>query len=490
MEVHAHTHLVDSATATTTVITILIRKKLIMRKFILAFLFPISLFAQKGKADLLRQFMTGQHDYYGFNGNVLIAENGKAIYKQSLGYADFDSKKMLDENSVFELASVSKQFTALGIIFCRENGLLNYNEKVKKYLPDFPYGNISILHLLMHTSGLPEYEEQFAKNWDHKKIAYNQDVVDMLLKVHDTLFFTPGTSWKYSNTGYALLALIIEKVSQMSFGSFLKKNIFDPLNMSRTFVYNTRRSTNKIPSNYALGFVYSNDLKKYILPDKDPKLDYVIYLDGIVGDGCVNSTTGDLLKWENYLLENQKLPLIKEMLSPLIRTSANDTLNYYGFGQFIQPYSDHGRIISHTGGWPGYSTFLEHREKPDETLIVLSNNEKASGQIRVALESILNGEELVMPYQHKEMKIDPVLLDRYTGKYSAFLTLVFIKKDDKLWRHREGTPDIELKPESETKFFYGDGTDRQVEFELDATGKVTKAWFINTGQKGEFKKIQ
>jgi hypothetical protein len=95
-----------------------------------------------------------------------------------------------------------------------------------------------------------------------------------------------------------------------------------------------------------------------------------------------------------------------------------------------------------------------------------------------------------MPYEHKEIKIDPSLLDRYVGSYSAFLTLTFIKKGDKLYRHRDGTPDIELKPESNSKFFYGDGTDRQIEFETDATGKVTKAWFINTGQKGELKKIE
>ena len=86
--------------------------------------------------------------------------------------------------------------------------------------------------------------------------------------------------------------------------------------------------------------------------------------------------------------------------------------------------------------------------------------------------------------------MDPALIDRYVGKYSAFLTLTLIKKDGKLYRRRDGTPDIELKPESATKFFYGDGTDRQIDFELDNSGKVTKAWFINTGQKGELKKIE
>ena len=116
---------------------------------------------------------------------------------------------------------------------------------------------------------------------------------------------------------------------------------------------------------------------------------------------------------------------------------------------------------------------------------------KPNGALLVAgIESILDGEPLLMPYEHKEVKIDPALLDRYIGKYSAFLTLDFIKKDGKLFRHRDGTPDIELKPESETKFFYGDGTDRQIEFEIDNTGKVVKTWFINTGQKGELQKLK
>jgi hypothetical protein len=127
---------------------------------------------------------------------------------------------------------------------------------------------------------------------------------------------------------------------------------------------------------------------------------------------------------------------------------------------------------------------------PDETIIVLSNNETMNGQIRAGVESILNNDDLVMPYEHKEIKIDTAILDRYVGKFSAFLTLVFIKKDGKLFRHRNGTPDLELKAESDTKFFYGDGTDRQIEFEVDNTGKVVKAWFINTGQKGELKKIE
>jgi CubicO group peptidase (beta-lactamase class C family) len=462
-----------------------------MKKILLLLLLPLSLAAQKNYSSLLKQFMTGQNEYFRFNGNILVAKNGNIIYGQALGYADFNTKRLLNDSSVFELASLSKQFTAMGIMICKEKGLLNYDDPIKKFFPGLPYNNVSVRQLLTHTSGIPSYEDQFEKSWDRKKIAFNKDVIEMLQQKNDTLFFKPGTKWQYSNTGYALLASIIEKVSGMSYNNFTEKNIFQPLGMTHTFICNTRRSTGKIPANYALGFVYSDSLKRYILPDSLKKFDMVYYLDGIVGDGCVNSTTSDLLKWDRALLSNKLVSKssLDEMLSPLVQLSQRDTSNFYGFGVMIQK-SPKGKIISHTGGWPGYSTLLMRQVDTDETVIVLSNNETANGQIRAGLESILAGDELVMPYQHKEIKIDTTLINHYVGKYSAFLTLVFINKDGKLYRHRQGTPDIELKPESETKFFYSDGTDRQIEFEVDGIGKVTKAWFINTGQKGELKKIE
>ena len=463
-----------------------------MKKIILLLILPFSLAAQKDHSSLLHGFMNGQHDYFRFNGNVLVAKGGNIIYQQALGYADFNSKRNLNDSSVFELASVSKQFTAMGIMICKERGLLSYDDNIKKFFPDLLYDNITVRNLLTHTSGLPSYEAQFEKYWDRKKIAFNKDIVEMLELRKDTLLFKTGSKWMYSNTGFAILAFIIEKVSGSSYNDFMTKNIFQPLGMTNTYIYNSRRTTGKIPANYALGFVYSDSLKRYILPDSLKKFDMVYYLDGIVGDGCVNSTTGDLLKWDRALYANKLVSKssLDEMLSPLVQTSLSDTTNFYGFGVGVQPHSPRGKVIAHTGGWPGYATLLVRRVDIDETIIVLSNNETSNGQLRAGIESILADEDLLMPYEHKEVKIDTALLDHYKGKYAAFLTLVFIKKDGRLWRHRDGTADIELKPESNTKFFYGDGTDRQIEFEVDNTGKVLKAWFINTGQKGELKKIE
>lgn len=463
-----------------------------MKKIVFLLILPLSGFCQKNYSELLQQFMTGQHDYFHFNGNILIAKGGNIIFKQDFGFADFKTKRSLNDSSVFELASLSKQFTAMGIMILKERNKLSYDDNIRKFIPDFPYDNITIRHLLTHTSGLPAYEDQFEKHWDHKRIAINKDVLDMLRKEKDTLFFTPGTKWKYSNTGYAVLAFIIEKVSGNSYNDFMANSVFQPLGMRNTFVYNSRRSNGRIPANYALGYVYSDSLKRYILPDSLPKFDMVYYLDGIVGDGCVNSTTPDLYKWDRALYTDKLVSHAtrEEMLSPLIQISPRDSSEFYGFGVMVQPKSQHGKIVSHTGSWPGYNTLLVRMVDIDETIIGLSNNGTMTGQIRAGLESILAGEPVLMPYEHKEISIDPAIIDRYTGKYTAFLTLILIKKDGKLYRHRDGTPDIELKPESETKFFYGDGTDRQIEFEVDSMGKLSKAWFINTGQKGELKKIE
>ncbi len=418
-----------------------------MRKFILLLLLPFSLTAQKDYSALLRQFMTGQHDYFRFNGNVLVAKGGNIIYQQDLGYADFNSKRLLNDSSVFELASLSKQFTAMGIMILKEKKLLSYDDNIKKFFPDFPYDNITIRNLLTHTSGLPGYEEQFEKKWDRKKIAFNKDILEMLKQEKDTLFFKPGTSWKYCNTGFAVLAYIIEKVSGKSYNDFMAKNIFQPLGMTNTFIYNTRRSTGKIPANYALGFVFSDSLKRYILPDSLKKFDLVYYLDGIVGDGCVNSTTGDLLKWDRALYTTKLVskPTLDEMLSPLVQMSPRDSTSFYGFGVMVQPKTPRGKVISHTGGWPGYATLLVRRVDIDETIIGLSNNETMNGFIRAGIESILAGEDLIMPYEHKEIKIDTSLINRYVGKYSAFLTLVFIKKDGKLYRHRDRNARYRIK---------------------------------------------
>lgn len=311
----------------------------------------------------------------GFNGSVLVIDNGKELYKKSFGYANFESKELLNNNSVFELASCSKQFTGMAIMMLVEQGKINYSDNIQKYIPNLPYENITVENLLTHTSGLPDYMDLLQKHWDKKKFATNYDMVDLFKKYKPKVYFSPNETFDYSNTGYALLSIIIEKASGITYAEFLDKNIFKPLEMKNTRVYNTRRSNGEKINNYAYGYVYSDKLKKYILPDSLIDLQFVIYLDAITGDGTVNTSVSDLAIWDNAIRQNklvQKSTLSKALTPYKLK---NGTESEYGYGQFIINGDKNEKLIHHGGGWPGYSTFILHFIDRKATIIVLSNNE-------------------------------------------------------------------------------------------------------------------
>ncbi len=441
-------------------------------------------------AAQLDEYLTAQSTHYRFNGNVLVAENGKIVFQKSYGYADFDSKRLLNDSSVFELASVSKQFTATAILLLKDKGKLKLTDSLRQYFPELPYSGISIYQMLTHTSGLPDYEEAMNEKWDRTKIAFNNDMIAFLAKEKLPVLFGPGKKWLYSNTAYAILASILEKVSGQSFSEFLAATIFKPLQMNHTRIYNTRRSVKDTIANYGYGFVYNDSLKKHLMPDSVTDLKFVIYLDGIQGDGVVNSTTADLLKWDRSVKNHTLLSEAtqKEMLK---EHAMVDTVkkSYYGFGVFIEK-TELGNVISHSGGWPGYTTYLARNVDKDQTFIVLSNNSSPSPALSLALQHILNGKQVVMPYQHKEITMDTVTLQQFVGKYKINNMEISIERTgNKLFMVTQPGQKIELKPESGTKFFFTNGSDYQIEFEMDGNKKITKAWLINYGVKKAFEKI-
>lgn len=308
------------------------------------------------------------------NGNFLIAEKGKVIYSRSFGYANEETKEKLNENSVFELASCSKQFTAMAIMILKEKGKLNLDDNITKFIPSLSnYKGITIRNLLNHTGGLPDYVPLMDSLFDKSKIATNKDIIAIFNKQNPKILFEPNTKYEYSNTGYALLASIIEKASGLTFSDFLNKSIFKPLQMKNTFVY-TRRLSPKRINNYAFGYVYSDSLKKYLLPDEITETKMVIWLDGIVGDGCVNSTLNDILKWDRALYTNKLLSAVgmKEIFE--VATLNDKSKTNYGFGWRVEENADFGKIVSHTGGWPGYVAYIGRHITNDKTLIILQNH--------------------------------------------------------------------------------------------------------------------
>jgi CubicO group peptidase (beta-lactamase class C family) len=313
----------------------------------------------------------------GFNGCILVAEGGETIFSGAYGYAELESEKPLTEQTMFDIASVSKTFTAIAVMILQERGDLDIEETVDTYLSDFPYSEITIRHLLHHTSGLPDYMDLFAEHWDESEIATNADVLEMLVEHEPDLEFEPNEQHEYNNTGYVLLACLVEEVSQMKFAEFMKRNIFAPLGMNRTRICNRRLADPKI-KDYAYGHVYDEDEEGYLLPDDLEDYDYVVYLDGIQGDGAVHSTIEDLLKWDRALYTNE---LISEetTASLFIGTWTNDEEYVdYGLGwcldwQEIEDPEEPAEVVYHDGNWAGYTSIMVRNLTYDLTIIILSN---------------------------------------------------------------------------------------------------------------------
>lgn len=313
-----------------------------------------------------------------FNGSVLIAEKGTVLYKSGKGYSNELTKEQNNTQTIFELASCSKQFIGVAIALLHRDGRINYTDDITRYIPElFNFKGVKIYDLLRHTSGIPEYLAKFREDWKNDRIATNQDVINYYAARRDTLEFQPNARNQYCNTNYAFLATIIERVSGQSIDIYLSEKIFKPLKMYRTFIYNRRLSSRKI-ENYAYGYVWvKNSFEKVTEDDPRsgrPRMTY--YMDGIVGNAKVNSTVEDMYKWINALKSNQLLSQQEfDEVMKISRTEDNKNVNY-GFGFEVRKKDDKISSYGHTGSWDGYITLVYHNVPNDRTIIVLNNFDK------------------------------------------------------------------------------------------------------------------
>ncbi|ASB90899.1 serine hydrolase [Bacillus sonorensis] len=448
---------------------------------------------QKKRERLANLFnVLGERNH--INAAVLVAEDGDIIYQNSFGYANLPEKRLLQDHSLFELASLSKPFTALGVLQLAQQGAVNVEDEVERWIPGFPYQGVTIHHLLTHTSGLPDYMEWFHKYWDHSRIAVNQDIVDMLMNHQPPGYFAPGEGWLYSNTGYVLLAVIIEKASGLSFPDFMKKNIFGPVNMQSTRVYNRRLQPETI-DDYAFGYVYDIHKGQYILPDELEETEYVYYLDGIQGDGTVNSTIRDLYVFDQALYTDSLIiQASKELAFSPVRLKNGETVDY-GCGWLLQNSPEKGRIVSHSGGWPGYSTKMIRYIDQQKTFIYLSNveqNDEYEQAIFEAVDNILFDQAYVIPERpadKKKKEIDPAIYSRYIGSYSfpdgtiAYVTV----ENERLYIQITGQARFEIFPSSDTRFFLR-SLSVEIEFILEG-GTVTRFTIYQNGAVEEVMRI-
>lgn len=457
--------------------------------FLLVGLFlPEAICAQKAKVKLIDEFATAKNKYHKFNGSVLVAEKGRIIYKKSFGYADFKSKTLLTDASVFNIASISKQFTAAAVMLAVERGLLNLDEPLAKYFPEIPYEGINLRQMLNHTSGLPEQNEFMFKFWNSADPITNRDMVEYLIKYKPEAAFKPGEDFKYCNTNYSLLAMIVEKVTKEKFQDFVAKNIFEPLQMKQTRFLNPQPGNYKTIPNQTENYIADTEGKEYLLPEEIPSYRNAVALTGLVGAGNIHSTALDLLKWQASLQTGKilKRESIEQMESPQVRANV-DGSDAYGFGLAIKSIYGDTKIF-HYGGTLGYWNSLQHFKNSDRTIIVLTNNESEKG-LTNAIAAILFDQPVALPSAHREIKLSPEQLNKFAGTYELNGNFAFAveNKNGKLYRVTKSGEPKELKPESKTKLFYADGTDRQIELVFNKQA-IEKVFFISDGIKLELKK--
>ena len=308
------------------------------------------------KLDSTFQRFNKRHD---FHGSVLVAKGGKVVFKKHYGYANFKEKTKIDDNSLFQLASVSKQFTAAAILILKDRGELSLDDKVTRFFPEFPYAEVTVRHLLNHTSGLPKYFWLAEHKWDKDYAPSNAEMMDMLSKEKLNPFFRPGANFDYSNTGYFVLSAIVEEVSGQSFADFMDREIFKPLNMRQSFVYSFGQDS--IREGQLSGYRLYRRRWHAAIPGT--------VNDAVVGDKNIYSTTEDLLKWVEGL--NSGRLISEESLQEMYTKGSTKYKRKvpYGFGFRIKDDGEQ-KVIYHNGRWNGFSTSL--MQYPEDDLVVIT----------------------------------------------------------------------------------------------------------------------
>jgi CubicO group peptidase (beta-lactamase class C family) len=296
---------------------------------------------------------------FGFNGTILVGWANKIVYEGHEGWANYAEKDSINTQTKFQIGSVSKQFTAVAILQLYAQGKLHLNDSISKYFPDLPYQGFTIHQLLVHRSGLSNYIYFIDRIVENKNTTYtNSDIID-LWKVHKPLpYYPPGRRFDYSNSGYMLLASIIEKVSGMSYPEYMQKNVFEPLGMKNTFVYVAGKN-DSVP-NLAQGYKYHW------------KVVTEAYLNGTYGDKGIYSTAEDMFKWDQGLYSGEILNTDTLALAFEPMGKPSHFKHNYGYGWRMFNYKDQ-KILYHAGWWQGFKSLLIRVPDNKLTIVVLKN---------------------------------------------------------------------------------------------------------------------
>jgi CubicO group peptidase (beta-lactamase class C family) len=418
------------------------------------------------KAEMQKQKIPGL--------SIAVVKNGEVVKAQGYGLANVELNVPATAETIYQSGSVGKQFTSAAVMLLVEEGKINLDDKISKYLDGAPeiWKEITVRHLLTHTSGI--------KNYGEKDLNFRLDYKDEeLIKIAASfpLDFQPGEKWSYSNTGYVLLGYIIKKAAGVFYGDFLKERVFGPLGMKTARIINEA----EIIPNRAAGYRMTKDGLKnqaYVSPSLNTTADGSLYL-----------TVLDMAKWDGALYSEKllKRTSLDQIWTPVKLNSGKTTA--YGFGWVITGINNH-KLIEHGGAWQGFTTHIARYVDDKLTVIVLTNLAGANPAAVARGVAALYVPE-VLPVAKKAVNIDPKIFDTYVGQYEVTPQMVFTisREGDKFMAGVTGQPRLELLAESETKFFFK-VIEAEIEFVKDSTGRVTQMDFRQGGLVLEAKKIK
>lgn len=442
---------------------------------------PIKFTSDKATAIKLDDYLNRLQKTDNFSGSVLVAKGDTILLNKAYNMSNIEQGIKNTSQTTFPIGSVTKQFTSMAIMQLIEKGLINEQDKLSKYIPDFPNGDdITIHHLLTHTSGIVSFDRFPESPFITMKVDDLRNINNIINLFKDKpLNFKPGTKYEYSNSGYLLLGCIVEKVSNMSYEDYLKTYIFEPLNMNNTGMSYTGNEKNPISN------PYQGYLDLYPIDDKAT-------LNGTYGAGALYSTSEDLYRWSKAL--DTEVLVKKETLDKMFSKYAdmyeNDTV-YYGYGLMIYD-GENGHEVFHGGNTLGFTSNISKYTDKDLTIIILSNiGYYDRDSLTNVLADISLGNEYSMPRKKKVVKVDNKILSSYTGKYSSETLgdITITNEDGHLYYQDQNNSKLEIFPESKNKFFFRVAKIELV-FNTDEKGNVTDLDLHQLGFKFKVKKVE
>lgn len=410
-----------------------------------------------------------------FMGSVLVARAGEVLLNQSYGMANLEHRVPNIPQTKFRIASVTKPFTAAAILKLQEQGLLDVNHSLATYVPEYPNGEqIMVHHLLTHMAGIPNFNS--APDFEKKQPL--KVTLDELISwfSHKTLEFTPGSRYRPSNSGYVVLAKIIEVVSGQSYANYLRHHIFEPANM--------------MDSGYDQHeIVLPHRASGYILTETGYQNPPFWDMSQPSGAGGLYSTTEDLYKWDQILYteavlkENSK----NAMFSPIVRMGSSEPKGYHGYGWSIDTHFGRERQMYY-GSIPGFRAILSRYPSEKAVVIALSNvGDVSIERIANDLSAIMFNEPYKMPNPPQAIDLDPSIYEAYVGEYGGAYEfapgyhLIITTESERIFMHFTGEDQMEIFPASSTEFFLK-VLDIQLTFIVSKTGKASGVIIHQYGQ--------